>query len=105
MKKSYRCNNINGVNLFLADRSELKMNFNQTNLIKTEDYDAVSALSLLTLTNKWAEIADNLISHEAITSTSTTANNCINIKNNSTYNAYICVGGTAYGGNNQNNFL
>jgi hypothetical protein len=34
-----------------------------------------------------------------ITSTSTTANNCIQIKNNSTYNAYIGVGGTALTGN------
>jgi hypothetical protein len=40
-----------------------------------------------------------------ITSTSTTVNNSINIKNNSTYNAYIGVGATAFGGNYANNFF
>ena len=40
-----------------------------------------------------------------ITSTSTTANNCIQIKNNSTFNVYIGVGGTALGGNYANNFF
>jgi hypothetical protein len=30
-----------------------------------------------------------------ITSTNKTANNCIQIKNNSTFNAYIGIGGTA----------
>ena len=40
-----------------------------------------------------------------ISSPSTTANNCINIKNNSTYNAYIGIGGTAFGGNYANNFF
>ena len=34
-----------------------------------------------------------------ISSTSTGANNCIQIKNNSTYTAYIGLGGTAMGGN------
>ena len=40
-----------------------------------------------------------------ITSTSTTANNCINIKNNSTYNGYIGIGGTALTGNYANNLF
>ena len=40
-----------------------------------------------------------------ITSTSTTANNCIQIKNNSTYNAFVGIGGTSLGGNYANNFL
>ena len=37
-----------------------------------------------------------------ISSTSTGANNCINIKQNSTYNAYIGVGGATFGGNYAN---
>ncbi len=40
-----------------------------------------------------------------ITSTATNANNCIQIKNNSTYNAYIGIGGTAFGGNYANNLF
>jgi hypothetical protein len=40
-----------------------------------------------------------------ISSTSTTANNCIQIKNNSTYQAFIGLGGNAFGGNYQNNFF
>jgi hypothetical protein len=40
-----------------------------------------------------------------ISSTLNNANNCINIKNNSTYNAYIGVGGSAFAGNYQNNFF
>jgi hypothetical protein len=40
-----------------------------------------------------------------ITSTNATANNCINIKNNSTYNTYIGIGGTNFGGNYANNFF
>jgi hypothetical protein len=40
-----------------------------------------------------------------ITSTNTTANNCIQIKNNSTYAAYIGIGGTALDGNYANNLF
>ena len=40
-----------------------------------------------------------------ITSTSTTANNCINIKNNSTNYGYIGIGGTALTGNYANNLF
>ena len=40
-----------------------------------------------------------------ITSTATNANNCIQIKNNSIYNAYIGIGGTNFGGNYANNFF
>ncbi len=40
-----------------------------------------------------------------ISSTTTTANNCIQLKNNSTYTAYIGIGGTAFGGNYANNFF
>ena len=40
-----------------------------------------------------------------ISSTTTNANNCIQIKNDSTYTAYIGLGGTAFGGNYANNFL
>ena len=40
-----------------------------------------------------------------ITSTITNANNCLQIKNNSTYTAYIGVGGTAFGGNYANNLF
>jgi hypothetical protein len=40
-----------------------------------------------------------------ISSTNTGANNCINIKNNSTFNAYIGVGGTTMGGNYANNLF
>ncbi len=36
-----------------------------------------------------------------ILSTATNANNCIQIKNNSTYNSYIGLGGTAFGNNYQ----
>ncbi len=38
-----------------------------------------------------------------ISSTATNANNCIQIKNISTYTAYIGLGGTAFGGNYANN--
>jgi len=41
----------------------------------------------------------------SITSTSTSANNSIYLKNNSTYNAYIGIAGTAFGGNYQNNLF
>ena len=40
-----------------------------------------------------------------ISSTSTSANNCIQIKYNSTYTGYIGIGGTAMGGNYANNFF
>jgi len=40
-----------------------------------------------------------------ISSTSTSANNCIQIKNNSTYTAYIGIGGTNFGGNYANNLF
>lgn len=40
-----------------------------------------------------------------ISSTATDANNCIRIKNNSTYNAYIGIGGTAFNGNYANNLF
>jgi len=40
-----------------------------------------------------------------ITSTNTSANNCINIKNNSTFNAFIGLGGSGIGGNYANNFF
>jgi hypothetical protein len=40
-----------------------------------------------------------------ISSTANNANNCINIKNNSTYQAFIGVCGSAFGGNYANNFL
>jgi hypothetical protein len=40
-----------------------------------------------------------------ISSTNTGANNCIDIKNNSSYNAYIGVGGTTIGGNYANNLF
>jgi hypothetical protein len=40
-----------------------------------------------------------------ISSSSSTANNCIQFKNNSTYYAYIGVGGSALGGNYQNNLF
>jgi hypothetical protein len=40
-----------------------------------------------------------------ISSMSSTANNCIQFKNNSTYYAYIGVGGSALGGNYQNNLF
>jgi len=40
-----------------------------------------------------------------ITSTSTTGNNCLKIQNNSSYITYLGLGGTAFGGNYQNNFF
>jgi len=40
-----------------------------------------------------------------ITSTNVSANNSINIKNNSTFNAFIGLGGTGIGGNYANNFF
>ena len=40
-----------------------------------------------------------------ISSTNVSANNCIQIKNNSTYTAYLGLGGTALTGNYQNNFF
>jgi hypothetical protein len=40
-----------------------------------------------------------------ISSTAISANNCIQIKNNSTFTAYIGIGGTAFGGNYANNFF
>ena len=47
-------------------------------------------------------VANNPIS---ISSTTTTANNSIQIKNNSTYYGFIGIAGTAYGGNYQNNLF
>ena len=40
-----------------------------------------------------------------ITSTNTSANNAIRIKNNSTFEAYLGIAGTAFGGNYANNFF
>ena len=40
-----------------------------------------------------------------ISSTNTTANNCIHIKNNSTFQAFIGIGGTAFSGNYANNLF
>ncbi len=67
------------------------------------------------LTSKYLQLSGGTISGQLIlttannplyiSSSSTTANNCINIKNNGNYNAYIGIAGTNFGGNYQNNFF
>ena len=106
--------NLNTTSLFLAGSNiQTIITSNSNNLINhityTSNILSTPSSSLLntggTMTGQLILSTTTGINPIYITSTITTANNCINIKNNSTYNAYIGIGGTAVAGNYANNLF
>jgi len=68
---------------------------------------SVSGVTTLNATNINCSIitASNDTNPIRISSTLASANNCIQFKNNSTFYAYMGIGGTSFSGNYQNNFF
>ena len=106
--------NINTSNLFISGSNiQTIITSNSNNLINhitnTSNNLISSSSSLLktggTMTGQLTLSTDTGNNPIYITSAITTANNCINIKNNSTYNALIGVGGTAMVGSYANNLF
>jgi hypothetical protein len=73
-----------------------------SNILATSSVNSLNSGGTITGRLTLSTSVDNPLS---ITSTNISVNNCINIKNNLSYNAYIGVGGSAYGGNYANNFF